>query len=135
VNTFDEREKSLLRAATADILPASVVARKESPYPAIRNPAYEQILRDSLRTVLDNSRSPLRSLVEPARARALTTAGAGSRGFTLVRPTIERAFSTSGSPATRSAWRLVADPGRAAFEGGGTAPGTGSTAVGVIRAY
>ena len=36
--TFDGREKSLLRAATADVLPQSVVQRVKSPYPSTQDP-------------------------------------------------------------------------------------------------
>ncbi|MFI0723163.1 asparagine synthase (glutamine-hydrolyzing) [Streptomyces sp. NPDC021224] len=40
LKTFDGREKSLLRAATRDLLPASVADRKKSGYPGTFDPAY-----------------------------------------------------------------------------------------------
>ncbi|MEU7277175.1 asparagine synthase (glutamine-hydrolyzing) [Streptomyces sp. NPDC045431] len=40
VKTFDGREKSLLREATADLLPKSVYDRAKSPYPLSHDPAY-----------------------------------------------------------------------------------------------
>ena len=43
--TFDGREKSLLRAATADLLPESVVQRVKSPYPSTQDVHYEEMLR------------------------------------------------------------------------------------------
>src|SRR5690606_4429257 len=43
--TFDKREKGLLRAATADLLPQSVVQRVKSGYPAIQDPTYDGMLR------------------------------------------------------------------------------------------
>lgn len=40
LKTFDGREKSLLRAATADLLPQSVLDRTKAPYPATLDPLY-----------------------------------------------------------------------------------------------
>jgi asparagine synthase (glutamine-hydrolysing) len=93
LKTFDGREKSLLRAATADVLPASVVARKKSPYPSPQDPAYEQMLRDGLRAVLDDSRSPLLPLLEPKSARALTEGAYEGNSFAPARRGIEAALS------------------------------------------
>jgi asparagine synthase (glutamine-hydrolysing) len=42
LKTFDGREKSLLRGATRDLLPPSVVERVKSPYPATQDPRYVQ---------------------------------------------------------------------------------------------
>jgi asparagine synthase (glutamine-hydrolysing) len=39
MKTFDGREKSLLRAATLDVLPESVAQRVKSPYPSTRTRA------------------------------------------------------------------------------------------------
>jgi len=89
MKTFDGREKSLLRAATADVLPASVVARKKSPYPSTQDPAYEQMLRDSLRILLDDSGSPMLPLLEPNRVRALTTGAYEGNSFAPSRRGIE----------------------------------------------
>lgn len=43
--TFDGREKSLLRAAVADLLPEPVLARKKSPFPRTRDPRYVALLQ------------------------------------------------------------------------------------------
>lgn len=40
MKTFDGREKSLLRAASADVLPKSVADRVKSPYPSTQDPDY-----------------------------------------------------------------------------------------------
>jgi asparagine synthase (glutamine-hydrolysing) len=97
MKTFDGREKSLLRAAMADVLPASVLARKKVPYPSTQDPAYEQMLRDSLRDVLDDSRSPLLPLLDPKGARALAEGGHEADGlFALARGGIELALSLNG---------------------------------------
>jgi asparagine synthase (glutamine-hydrolysing) len=45
LKTFDGREKSLLRAATADVLPQSVVDRVKSPYPSTQDPEYARKLQ------------------------------------------------------------------------------------------
>ncbi len=69
MKTFDGREKSLLRAATADVLPRSVVERKKSPYPSTQDPRYGQFLRRQLGEVLADSNAPIQPLLDPpARA-------------------------------------------------------------------
>jgi asparagine synthetase B (glutamine-hydrolysing) len=69
MKTFDGREKSLLRAATRDLLPPSIAARRKSPYPTTQDPAYEEALRDELAKLLANDGPVLRLLdVEQARA-------------------------------------------------------------------
>jgi asparagine synthase (glutamine-hydrolysing) len=93
MKTFDGKEKSLLRAATADVLPASVVARKKSPYPSTQDPAYEQMLRDSLRTMLDDSRSPLLPLLDQKRVRTLTEGAYEGNSFAPARRSIEMALA------------------------------------------
>ena len=52
LKTFDGREKSLLRAATADALPRSVVERVKSPYPSTQDVRYVAELQDQLRALL-----------------------------------------------------------------------------------
>ncbi|MCW3065713.1 MAG: hypothetical protein JWN32_2885, partial [Solirubrobacterales bacterium] len=48
LKTYDGREKSLLRGATRDVLPESVVERVKSPYPSTQDPRY---VRDIQREV------------------------------------------------------------------------------------
>ncbi|MGL4174119.1 MAG: asparagine synthase (glutamine-hydrolyzing) [Actinomycetota bacterium] len=50
--TFDGREKSLLRAASADLLPRSVVDRVKVPYPVIPDPRYAAALVQQSRDLL-----------------------------------------------------------------------------------
>jgi len=52
MQTFDGREKSLLRAAVGHLLPASVVARRKSPYPSTQDPLYGEALREQVRQIL-----------------------------------------------------------------------------------
>ncbi len=52
MKTFDGQEKSLLRAATRNVLPASVATRTKSPYPQTQDPAYVVALADQARQLL-----------------------------------------------------------------------------------
>jgi asparagine synthase (glutamine-hydrolysing) len=70
MKTFDGREKSLLRAATRDVLPASIAARRKSPYPSTQDPAYEEELRDELAKLLAHD-GPVLRLLDVERARAV----------------------------------------------------------------
>jgi asparagine synthase (glutamine-hydrolysing) len=70
MKTFDGREKSLLRAATVDLLPESVAQRVKSPYPSTQDPRYADELRIELKRLLDNADAPVLPLVNAAAARA-----------------------------------------------------------------
>ncbi|GAA2065844.1 asparagine synthase (glutamine-hydrolyzing) [Streptomyces albiaxialis] len=52
LKSFDGREKSLLREATADVLPRSVYERVKSPYPSTQDPRYHKALQESVRDLL-----------------------------------------------------------------------------------
>jgi asparagine synthase (glutamine-hydrolysing) len=54
LKTYDGREKSLLRGATSDVLPQSVVDRVKSPYPSTQDPKYVVNLRRNAREYLSN---------------------------------------------------------------------------------
>jgi asparagine synthetase B (glutamine-hydrolysing) len=69
MKTFDGREKSLLRAATADLLPASIAARRKSPYPSTQDPTYEQALHEQVAKLLAND-APVVALLDVERTRA-----------------------------------------------------------------
>lgn len=56
--------KSLLRDAAGDLLPQDVLMRKKSPYPKTYNPFYENILKDRLKSVLEDSSSPILNIVD-----------------------------------------------------------------------
>lgn len=64
MKSFDGREKSILRAATKDILPESISGRVKSPYPSTQDPAYERALRQSLTTILKDANSPVIPLLD-----------------------------------------------------------------------
>jgi asparagine synthase (glutamine-hydrolysing) len=93
LKTFDGREKSLLRAATADVLPESVVRRRKSPYPSTQDPAYETMLRDRMRDMLSDANAPLRPLLDDGRARALLQGGFEGSSFGAARWGMELALS------------------------------------------
>ena len=75
MKAFDGREKSLLRAATLDVLPQSVAQRVKSPYPSTQDPRYAEGLRIELKQLLDDADSPALSLVNMAAARAAADSG------------------------------------------------------------
>ncbi|MCX4767700.1 asparagine synthase (glutamine-hydrolyzing) [Streptomyces sp. NBC_01275] len=80
MKTFDGREKSLLRAAVADLLPASVLARRKSPYPMVRDPAYRAALTAQVARLLDDG-SPAVDLLDTAAVRRLLLEPTGGRRF------------------------------------------------------
>ncbi|AJC62127.1 asparagine synthase (glutamine-hydrolyzing) [Streptomyces sp. 769] len=67
MKSYDGREKSLLRAATRDLLPESVVKRRKSAYPVTHDPAYDRALRSELADIVRNPRSPVLPLLDQAR--------------------------------------------------------------------
>lgn len=66
------REKSLLRAAVADLLPQPILQRKKSAYPTIQDPGYDPMLRERLTEVLTDTSSPLVPLLNTGSLNMLT---------------------------------------------------------------
>lgn len=62
LKSFDGRPKSLLRAATAHLLPQSILAREKSAYPAVQDPAYERLLREDVAALLADTSHPAAGL-------------------------------------------------------------------------
>ncbi|MFI9275847.1 asparagine synthase (glutamine-hydrolyzing) [Kitasatospora sp. NPDC052896] len=83
MKSFDGREKSLLRAAVADLLPRSVVERVKTPYPATQDPGYESVLRAGLARLLRDPDAPVLPLLDLDRARSVADRpiGAVSRPY------------------------------------------------------
>ncbi|MFE0102859.1 asparagine synthase (glutamine-hydrolyzing) [Streptomyces sp. NPDC059009] len=75
--TFDGREKSLLRAATRDLLPVSVADRAKSPYPSIQDSRYDEALRGELRAVLADPGAPVRALLDSDAAQRVIASASG----------------------------------------------------------
>lgn len=63
MKNYRQREKGLLREALTGILPDDVLWRKKSPYPKTHNPAYLETVRKWAIDILQDSSSPLNSLV------------------------------------------------------------------------
>ncbi|MER7206024.1 asparagine synthase (glutamine-hydrolyzing) [Streptosporangium sp. NPDC000239] len=71
IKSFDGREKSVLRAAAADILPGSVLERRKSPYPTTQDPAYDQALSKQVAGLLDRGGVAAAQLADLGRVRAV----------------------------------------------------------------
>ncbi|WP_410657341.1 asparagine synthase-related protein [Amycolatopsis sp. lyj-112] len=69
-HTFDGREKSLLRAATADVLPASIANRTKAPYPVTQDPAYDRAIREQAADLVATPTAPVWTFLDPQRLRA-----------------------------------------------------------------
>lgn len=74
LKTFDGREKSLLRQATADALPRSVVERTKSPYPSTQDPEYGVELFGQVSDVV-RRQDPALSIVDEQAVRQIMAAG------------------------------------------------------------
>ena len=90
---FDGREKSLLRAATANLLPRSVLERRKSPYPSTQDPRYDAGLRRELTRVLADPDAPILQLSDARHLKRLTEPPAQGANLYLVRPAIETALA------------------------------------------
>ncbi|MBP0450758.1 asparagine synthase (glutamine-hydrolyzing) [Kitasatospora sp. RG8] len=64
MKSFDGREKSLLRAAVRDVLPAAVADRLKSPYPVVQDPRYPALLRAELAEVAADPGAPVLPLLD-----------------------------------------------------------------------
>lgn len=67
LKSFDGREKSLLREATADLIPRSVYDRVKSPYPSTQDPKYAVALQQHARGLLARPSHPVFGLVDRER--------------------------------------------------------------------
>ncbi|NED83718.1 asparagine synthase (glutamine-hydrolyzing) [Streptomyces sp. SID11233] len=67
LKSFDGREKSLLREATADVLPKSVYDRVKSPYPSTQDPKYAIALQGHAKDLLARPSHPVFDLVDRDR--------------------------------------------------------------------
>ncbi|MER7205135.1 asparagine synthase (glutamine-hydrolyzing) [Streptomyces sp. CB01635] len=67
LKSFDGREKSLLREATADVLPKSVYDRAKSPYPSTQDPKYAVALQNQAKDLLARPSHRVFDLVDRER--------------------------------------------------------------------
>ncbi|GGM06047.1 asparagine synthetase B [Streptomyces fumigatiscleroticus] len=93
LKTFDGREKSLLRAATADLLPESVLNRVKAPYPATADPAYTSALLQQSRELL-TAGDPVVDLVDRRWLEDITRRDAATMPI-AVRNGMERVLDLS----------------------------------------
>jgi asparagine synthase (glutamine-hydrolysing) len=89
MKTFDGREKSLLRAAVADVLPDAILERVKSPYPATQDPAYDQALRDQLDRIAADRDAAVRPQHDRSAVQQLVTAPAAKTTSTFTRMAVE----------------------------------------------
>ncbi|MFI6493197.1 asparagine synthase (glutamine-hydrolyzing) [Streptomyces sp. NPDC050564] len=69
LKSFDDREKSLLREATVDLIPKSVYDRVKSPYPSTQDPKYAIALQEHVRDLLARPSHRVFDLVDRERVR------------------------------------------------------------------
>jgi asparagine synthase (glutamine-hydrolysing) len=89
MKSFDGREKSLLRAATADLLPPSIAERRKAPFPAVQDVGYERWLRRELGAVAADRSRRVNTFLNVKRAGALAAAPVGTTSANEARSTIE----------------------------------------------
>lgn len=88
--SFDGREKSLLRAIGAPLVPSSVLSRRKVPYPITYDRGYKQALVERLRTLLDDTSAPLHTVLDREHAeRYVMTPRLLDRGGWLGRADVE----------------------------------------------
>jgi asparagine synthase (glutamine-hydrolysing) len=95
LKTFDRREKSILRAATRQLLPNSIVEREKSPYPSTQDPAYEEAVRADLAAVLDDPSHPATCLLNKTAIEEMLARPLGRTSSLAERAGLERARSIS----------------------------------------
>ena len=65
------KEKGLLRRAMEGILPEQVLGRKKSPYPKTLDPRYGELVRNRVKTLLDEKNAPVFCLVNREAVESL----------------------------------------------------------------
>lgn len=66
--------KSLLREACKELLPDGILHRKKSPYPKTYHPNYENLLSQALRKIIQNSNSPILSIIDKKKVETFLKA-------------------------------------------------------------
>jgi asparagine synthase (glutamine-hydrolysing) len=89
MKTFDGREKSLLRAAAADLLPRSVLERSKSPFPVSQDTGYARALYAELADTLADPNAPVAPFVDRAAATAMIAEAEGEAQDWLFRMNVE----------------------------------------------
>jgi len=92
MKTFDGREKSLLRAAGRDLLPAAIAERRKSVYPTTQDPAYERAVRAELTELVARPDPPVAQLLDMSRLRRIADGPVDHVSFNLGRADAEMAL-------------------------------------------
>jgi len=71
---YQNREKGLLRYATADLLPDAIAWRKKSPYPKTHDPRYLELVRKLLQGVIQQKNAPIFQIIDRKALEALISA-------------------------------------------------------------
>jgi asparagine synthase (glutamine-hydrolysing) len=95
LKTFDGREKSILRAATRELLPDSIVERQKNPYPSTQDPAYEKAIRADLAEILEDRSHAAASLLNRKVIGDMLARPLGNTSSLPARAGLERALSIS----------------------------------------
>lgn len=69
-------EKTLLRDAFSDLLPAELLHRKKSPYPKTYHPGYEKLLVHKFHEILSNHNAPIQPILDKKKADAFLSSPA-----------------------------------------------------------
>ncbi|WP_221357859.1 asparagine synthase (glutamine-hydrolyzing) [Streptomyces beigongshangae] len=89
MKTFDGREKSLLRAATRNVLPQSIVERVKAPYPSTQDSGYEKKLRDRFAEVVSGGKAPILPLLDLGRVQDRLTRPVSTESTQITRIDLE----------------------------------------------
>ncbi|SDL65204.1 asparagine synthase (glutamine-hydrolysing) [Lentzea albidocapillata subsp. violacea] len=76
----NEREKSLLRAAVADLLPQPVLERRKSAYPTTQDVRYGEVVRARFAELASDSGAVVAPLLDQAAVKAAMSAESAPRG-------------------------------------------------------
>ena len=71
---WDGKEKGLLRAAMADLLPEEILWRRKSPYPKTFDPLYTQQVQEKMRVLLEDTHAPIFHMLDRGMLRRLLEA-------------------------------------------------------------
>ena len=63
IKAYDGREKGLLRKCFSSELPEEIVSRKKSPYPKTHNPIFENLVKEKLNNILNDSDCKVKDLI------------------------------------------------------------------------
>ncbi|NUT41645.1 MAG: asparagine synthase (glutamine-hydrolyzing) [Thermoactinospora sp.] len=89
MKTFDGREKSLLRAAGADLLPEPILRRVKAPYPVTQDMGYELALRSAVRELAEDKDAPVLPLLDPDALREAVDSPPEKVTTTMTRGSLE----------------------------------------------